>query len=99
MSTNPNPVTGNLLDTASSLSGVVPSYDCTPRLNIGGSGAVLTSQTLLVNRLLVPGQTSLSHLGFETGGTAAVTPANWWMVLLTQALQVLAVTADQTTTP
>lgn len=87
------------LDTVSSPCAVVPAWDCLERASYSGSGAVLTSGTVLVNRLLIPGGQPVSHLGFFTGGTAAVTPSHAWMVLLNQALQVLAVTADQGAAP
>jgi hypothetical protein len=102
-----NAITGQSvsgLDTLSSPCGFTPAFDCLERASYSGSAAVLASGTVLVNRLLVPGGQSLSHLGFFSGGTAAVTPSHWWMALLTGnsaalPLQVLAVTADQLTAP
>jgi hypothetical protein len=87
------------LDTVSSPCAVVPAWDCLERASYSGSAAVLTSGTVLVNRLLIPGGQPVSHLGFFTGSQAAVTPTHSWMVLLNQALQVLGVTADGGSTP
>ena len=85
------------VDGVTSLSGVVPSYSTIPRYLISGSSSTLTSQDLLVAALPMPGGTVISNLGFITGGTAAIGPANWWMVLLSSSRVVLGVTADQLT--
>lgn len=86
------------VDNITSLSNVVPSYSTLPRYLVAGSQSVMTSQSLLVAAAPIPGGSVITNLGFYTGGTAAITPANWWMVLLSSARVVLGVTADQLTT-
>lgn len=87
------------LDVISSPCAVIPAYDCLERASYSGSANVLTPGTVLVNRDIIPGGAPISHLGFFAGGTAAITPTHWWLALLNQGLQVMAVTADQLTAP
>lgn len=89
------PRAATLADQVSSLSGVVPSYSTIPRVLLAGSGSPLTSQTLLAVYNPIPGGQPINNLGFLTGGTAAVTPLNWWMLIMDASRKVLAVTADQ----
>jgi hypothetical protein len=85
-------------DTFEGLSGVIPSYQSVPRRSITGSQAALVSGQITLTAIEPPPGQPLSHLGFTSGGTAAVTPAHWWLVLCTLAGVVIGVTADQLAT-
>lgn len=70
-----------------------------PRDNRGDT-AVVTSTGLLylAGGLLIPANQTVTNVTFVSSGTAAGTPTHWWFCLVDQALNVLAKTADQTTT-
>lgn len=87
-----------LPDNVNSVSGVVPTFNSCSRVPTqGGSVASQTSGVISLAAIYVPPGQPLRQLGFSTGSTAAVTPANWWMVLCTLAGVVLGVTPDQLT--
>ncbi|HEX3786092.1 MAG TPA: glycosyl hydrolase family 28-related protein [Pseudonocardiaceae bacterium] len=57
-----------------------------------------TSGNLYLQAIVLPASAVVGHLAFATGGTAAGTPTHWWYGLLDSNRNLLAVTADQTTT-
>jgi hypothetical protein len=59
--------------------------------------ALATGQMTLYPVMLQSGVT-VGHLAFVSGTTAASTPTHWWFALCNNALGLLAITADQTTT-
>jgi hypothetical protein len=59
----------------------------------------LTSGTLrLAGGLVLPGGTQISNISFHSGATAGATLTNQWFCLVDQSLNVLAKTADDTST-
>jgi hypothetical protein len=60
------------------------------------SVSMTTGQLLVCSTSLHAGQV-ISNITWMTAATAAVTPTHWWYVLLDGSLNLLAVTADQTT--
>lgn len=69
------------------------------RLNAGGNLAALTTQVMLSAALYLQDGDVVSNLTFKSGGTAAVTPTNWWFALYDDSAvpALLAQSADQTT--
>ncbi len=80
------------------ISGVNPSYSTCKRADCSGSQAVSTTGIITLAAVSIPAGASIGHLGFFHGGTDAVTPTHWWLVLCDAGLVVRAVTADQTNT-
>lgn len=64
---------------------------------IGGSLAITTGQLALA-AIPVPTGTVVSNITFNSAATAAGTPTHWWFGLFDNSFNLLAVTADQTTT-
>jgi len=64
-----------------------------------GVGPLTSGQLYAVALPLLAGDV-VTNLSFRSGGTAAVTPTNWWFALYSSAATpaLLATTADQTTT-
>jgi hypothetical protein len=62
-------------------------------------GAVLTTQVMLATALPLFAGDTVSSLAFSSGGTAAVSPTNWWVALYSDDAtpQLLAQSADQLT--
>jgi hypothetical protein len=72
-------------------------YETNSRLRCGTTSTP-TSGTLYLVPIWLPKGLVISNLAFVSGGTAAVTPTNWWFTLHNSAKVALARTADQTTT-
>jgi parallel beta-helix repeat protein len=72
-------------------------YETTSRLRLGTSSTP-TSGTLYLVPIWLPKGLVISNISFVSGGTAAVTPTNWWFTLHNSSRVALARTADQTTT-
>lgn len=60
--------------------------------------AALTTQIVQLQAIELPPRTLCTSLSYISGATAASVPTNWWFVLVSKALAVLAVSADQTST-
>jgi parallel beta-helix repeat protein len=71
-------------------------YETTSRLRLGTSSTP-TSGTLYLVPIWLPKGLVVSNITFVSGGTAAVTPTNWWFTLHNSSKVALARTADQTT--
>ena len=71
-------------------------WETRPRLRVS-TGNSPTSGTLTLVPLWLPRGVTLSQLAFSSTGTAAVTPTNYWFILLSNTRVGLARTADQTT--
>ncbi|MEU1496044.1 right-handed parallel beta-helix repeat-containing protein [Streptomyces sp. NPDC005732] len=71
-------------------------YETTSRLRLGTSSTP-TSGTLYLVPIWLPKGLVISNITFASGGTAAVTPTNWWFTLHDSTKKALARTADQTT--
>lgn len=71
-------------------------FETTSRLRCGTSSTP-TSGTLYLVPIWLPKGAVVSNLTFVSGGTAAVTPTNWWFSLHDSSRKMLARTADQTT--
>jgi hypothetical protein len=71
-------------------------FETTSRLRCGTSSTP-TSGTLYLVPIWLPRGAVISNLTFVSGGTAAVTPTNWWFSLHDSSRKALARTADQTT--
>lgn len=73
-----------------------PSMD---RMRAGADLAALATQVMLSAALYLQAGDVIASLTFKSGGTAAVTPTNWWFALYDTATTpaLLAQTADQTT--
>jgi hypothetical protein len=70
-----------------------------PRDNRGDAATVTSTGLLyLAGGLLIPANQVVTNVTFVSSSTAANTPTHWWFCLVDQALNVLAKTADQTTT-
>lgn len=78
---------------------MIPSgrYETTSRLRCGTSSTP-TSGSLYLVPIWLPKGKVISNISFTSGGTAAVTPTNWWFTLHDSSRVALARTADQTTT-
>lgn len=64
------------------------------------SGGVLVSGRLtLAGGIVLPAGETISSISFVAGGTGASAPTNQWFCLIDQALNVLAMTVDDTTAP
>jgi hypothetical protein len=72
-------------------------WETTSRLRCGTTSTP-TSGTLYLVPIWLPKGLVISNLAFVSGGTAAVTPTNWWFTLHNSSRVALARTADQTTT-
>lgn len=72
-------------------------FETTSRLRCGTSSTP-TSGSLYLVPIWLPKGAVVSNLTFVSGGTAAVTPTNWWFSLHDLSRKMLARTADQTTT-
>jgi hypothetical protein len=73
-----------------------PSFNSIPRNQISGSVSALASGVASIETVEVPAGYNVTRLGFMAGGTAAVTPAHWWLALINPAtLTVLGATPDQ----
>lgn len=80
--------------------GFNPSFNSLPRYIISGSVGSLASGVGSFDTIEVPPNYPLTRLGFMTGGTAAITPAHWWLALVYPVTGlVIAQTADQLTNP
>lgn len=64
---------------------------------LGGSLAI-TSGQLTMSAIPLPTGTVVSNITFDSASVAAGTPTHWWFALLDSNDNLLAVTADQTTT-
>ncbi|WP_059081591.1 hypothetical protein [Streptomyces scabiei] len=71
-------------------------YETTSRLRCGTTSTP-TSGTLYLVPVWLPKGLVISNISFVSGGTAAVTPTNWWFTLHNSAKVALARTADQLT--
>jgi hypothetical protein len=71
-------------------------YETTSRLRCGTTSTP-TSGTLYLVPIWLPKGAVISNLGFVSGGTAMVTPTNWWFTLHDRSRVALARTADQLT--
>ncbi|QTU64211.1 right-handed parallel beta-helix repeat-containing protein [Streptomyces scabiei] len=71
-------------------------YETTSRLRCGTTSTP-TSGTLYLVPIWLPKGLVISNLSFVSGGTAMVTPTNWWFTLHNSAKVALARTADQLT--
>jgi hypothetical protein len=60
--------------------------------------AALTSGQMTLVPMYIPAGQNIGHLVFISGTTAASTPTNWWFCLCDSARNLLATTANQTTT-
>lgn len=69
------------------------------RVGRDGAKALLqTGRLHLSGGCIIPAYQAITNVSFMSGGTGAGTPTNWWFCLVDQALNVLATTADQTST-
>ncbi|MBP5922191.1 hypothetical protein F3K32_18225 [Streptomyces sp. LBUM 1483] len=71
-------------------------YETNSRLRCGTTSTP-TSGTLYLVPVWLPKGLVVSNISFVSGGTAAVTPTNWWFTLHNSAKVALARTADQLT--
>jgi hypothetical protein len=71
-------------------------YETTSRLRCGTTSTP-TSGTLYLVPIWLPKGLVISNISFVSGGTAAVTPTNWWFTLHDRSRVALARTADQLT--
>ncbi|MDX3199966.1 right-handed parallel beta-helix repeat-containing protein [Streptomyces scabiei] len=71
-------------------------YETTSRLRCGTTSTP-TSGTLYLVPIWLPKGLVISNISFVSGGTAMVTPTNWWFTLHNSAKVALARTADQLT--
>ncbi|MGW7053143.1 right-handed parallel beta-helix repeat-containing protein [Streptomyces sp. NPDC054887] len=71
-------------------------YETTSRLRCG-TASTPTSGSLYLVPIWLPKGLVVSNITFTSGGTAAVTPTNWWFTLHNSSRVALARTADQTT--
>lgn len=65
--------------------------------NMSGSNTP-TSGNLYLQALAIPASVSIGHIAFVSGLTAAISPTHWWFCLFDSNRNLLASTADQTTT-
>ncbi len=72
-------------------------YETTSRLRCG-TASTPTSGSLYLVPIWLPKGFVVSSITFTSGGTAAVTPTNYWFTLHNSSRVALARTADQTTT-
>lgn len=72
-------------------------YETTSRLRLGTTSTP-TSGTLYLVPIWLPAGLVVSNITFVSGGTAAVSPTNWWFTLHNASKVAVARTADQTTT-
>lgn len=71
-------------------------YETNPRLRCGTTSTP-TSGSLYLVPIWLPQGLVVSNLSFVSGGTAMVTPTNWWFTLHNRSRVALARTADQLT--
>lgn len=73
--------------------------DNMPRVQAGGDLAALTTQVMTSVALPLQAGDVVASLTFKSGGTAAVTPTNWWFALYDDSATpaLLAQSADQLT--
>ncbi|MDX3634347.1 right-handed parallel beta-helix repeat-containing protein [Streptomyces europaeiscabiei] len=71
-------------------------YETTSRLRCGTTSTP-TSGTLYLVPIWLPKGAVISNISFVSGGTAMVTPTNWWFTLHDRSRVALARTADQLT--
>jgi len=71
-------------------------YETNSRLRCGTTSTP-TSGSLYLVPIWLPKGAVISNLSFASGGTAAVTPTNWWFTLHDRSRVALARTADQLT--
>ena len=71
-------------------------YETTSRLRCGTTSTP-TSGTLYLVPIWLPQGFVVSNISFVSGGTAMVTPTNWWFTLHNRSRVALARTADQLT--
>ncbi|MEH0627813.1 right-handed parallel beta-helix repeat-containing protein [Streptomyces stelliscabiei] len=71
-------------------------YETTSRLRCGTTSTP-TSQTLYLVPVWLPQGLVVSNISFVSGGTAMVTPTNWWFTLHNRSKVALARSADQLT--
>ncbi|MDX3555176.1 right-handed parallel beta-helix repeat-containing protein [Streptomyces europaeiscabiei] len=71
-------------------------YETTSRLR-AGTTSTPTSGTLYLVPVWLPQGLAVSNISFVSGGTAMVTPTNWWFTLHNRSRVALARTADQLT--
>ncbi|MDX3027466.1 right-handed parallel beta-helix repeat-containing protein [Streptomyces scabiei] len=71
-------------------------YETTSRLRCGTTSTP-TSGTLYLVPIWLPQSLVVSNISFVSGGTAMVTPTNWWFTLHNRSRVALARTADQLT--
>ncbi|MFD8072147.1 glycosyl hydrolase family 28-related protein [Streptomyces sp. NPDC059718] len=72
-------------------------YETFSRLQASTAVTLVSGQLFLSGILLPKGQV-VSNLSYLSDTTAAVSPTHWWFALLDSSLNLLAVTANQTTT-
>ena len=68
------------------------------RLQCGSDLSALTTQVMTSVALPLQIGDTVTNLTFQSGATAAGTPTNWWFALYDRSGNLLAQTADQTTT-
>ncbi|CUW29710.1 MULTISPECIES: right-handed parallel beta-helix repeat-containing protein [Streptomyces] len=71
-------------------------YETTSRLRCG-TASTPTSGTLYLVPIWLPKGLVVGNISFASGGTAAVSPTNWWFTLHDSSRKLLARTADQLT--
>lgn len=68
-----------------------------PRVSAGSNSLGLGSGAMVCSAVWLPAGVTISQLGWCSSGTAAVSPTNQWLALVDENLNILAMTADQTT--
>src|SRR5260221_2393833 len=86
--------TGMYDEPAGTIARTIPRH----QVGVGTLAAVNTTGTAAVNGIPLAQGMVISNIGILTGGTAAIAPTHWWLGLLDAGLNVLGVTADQTST-